>query len=242
MKCHKFQRDFGKMLLQKEGRFQMKKLILSAAIIGLFLCISPTHAALVTPKLLLPDILSDQTGTYTYTAGDGRLSFTAKPITITFDGLTLTNIGGDNRFYRADLIVDSSGNWVSGIIGDDLAIVGDVAEGGPSGTLLTGEIIKFGFFDVPGRSALFDFVFRVTGGELADEFGGIGTIGGDFVTAEDSNFLANLGEADGGWDVNHSGRKVKHDTAPVIPIPSTVLLFGAGLFALMGIRRRFQNK
>jgi hypothetical protein len=218
----------------------MKKWILIAGVMGLFLCVSSTNAALVTPELLLPDILSDQTGTYTYTAGDGRLSFNAKPITITFDGTSLVNIGGANRFYRADMIVDGSGNWVSGISGDDLAIIGDV-DGGASGTLLTGEIIKFGFFDVPGRSALFDFVFRVTGGELAGAYGGIGALGGNFITAEISTFSADLGEADGGWDVNHSGRKVKHDTAPVVPIPTALMLFGSGLLALLAMRKRFQG-
>ena len=57
-----------------------------------------------------------------------------------------------------------------------------------------------------------------------------------------SNFLASLGEANGGWVVNHSGRKVKHDTAPVVPIQSAVLLFGSGLIGLIGFRRNFRTK
>jgi hypothetical protein len=221
----------------------MKRTVFTVTVIlGLFLCASPINAALVDTTLLLPDITSDASGIYTYTAADGRVSFSATPITI-YDGTNLVNIGGASRFYRADLYVDSSGNFVSGVPGDDLAIVGDIA-GGPSGTLLTGEIIQFGFYDVPGQRALFDFVFEVTGGALQDDFGGLGKLGGDVIGAENTDFLANLDQADGGWLVNHSGTKVKHDTAPMIPpvpIPPAVFIFGSGLLALLALRRRFQS-
>jgi hypothetical protein len=213
-----------------------KKFFISAMlIVGLCFFISSANAALINPQLDLPRIISNTTGIYTYTEVDGFLSFTSTPLAITFDGVNQIDIGptaNNDQFFRANLLLDSSGGFIGGVGGEDIAIVGAV-DGGASGTLLTGRITDFGFEDVSGPIALFDFTFEVTGGELAVEFGGIGMMAANLIWVTDSSF-------GGSWEVNHSGKDVTHKTAP-IPIPSTIVLFGLGLVGLTAVRRRFRK-
>jgi hypothetical protein len=190
----------------------MKKIMLAVIfVVSLSVCTIPANAALVNPSLVGPDILSY--GTYEYASGTGDLSFTAVPIAV-IDGGGFDIIQGGN--YSANLVVDNAGNFVSG----NLAITGTV-NGNPLS--LTGEITEFGFYDVPGPIAIFDFKFNVNGNG----------VGGNVAFAEFSTF-------DGNWDVNHVGERVKIDTA-AIPIPSTIVLFGFGLVGLVAIRRRFRS-
>lgn len=201
--------------------------LLMMLVAALFLSLSPAHAALVGVDLLLPDILSNQTGIYTYTwdssANEGLFTARATPLTITYDGTTLVPIGED-RSYDVSFYVDGAGNFLRGVGGDDLVIVGDGA------VLLTGEVTNFGWQDIPStKLALFDFTFDVTGGDLSGYY--TAGLGGDIGLSENSSFS-------GDWMVNHEGIKTKHDTAPVVPIPGAVWLLGGGLVGLVGLRRR----
>ena len=69
--------------------------------VSIFLCLLLANAAILGVELLLPDILSDQTGIYTYTwdsnEQEGMFTARATPLTITFDGVTSIPIGGVNR-------------------------------------------------------------------------------------------------------------------------------------------------
>jgi len=209
----------------------LKKFLFTVLIVvGVVFSLSTANAALIGVDLLLPDILSNQTGFYAYTwdsnVQEGLFTARATPLAVTNDGQNVTPITGDAK-YTASFYVDGSGNFLRGIGGDDLIITGN------GGTLLTGNISDFGWFDVPGSSiALFDFTFNVTGGTLAGDF--TQGAGGDIMLAERSDFA-------GDWMVDHDGIKVKHDTAPVVPIPGTVWLLSAGLIAMVGMRRKYKG-
>ena len=230
-------RNFRALTEEKEDLKVKKKIQVGAIlVIGLCFFIGSANAALINAPLNPPRIISNTTGVYTYTEVDGFMSFTGTPLSITFDGLNQVDInpdGNNDQFFRANLFLDSSGAFVGGAGGQDIAIVGAV-DGGASGTLLTGRITNFGFEDVGGPIALFDFTFEVTGGILAGDFGGIGAIGANSIWVTDSSFS-------GSWDANHSGKDVTHKTAAAVPIPSTIALFGFGLAGLMAVRRRFRK-
>lgn len=205
----------------------MKKLLLLAMVMVVTLFVAGNaHAALLGIHLGVPDIFSDSTGTYSYDSGTQLMTYTAKAITITFDGVNLIPITGGG--YSAQFKVDNAGNFVSGVSGDDLTISGSFTYNSIpySGNLLTGEITDFGW--ETGTYALFDYYIDVQGGALASYFG---STAGDVASAENHNFTGN-------WQANHSGSKVKHDTAGLIPEPSSMLLLGMGILGLFGLGKR----
>ena len=205
----------------------MKKLLVLAMIMAIPLFLAGNaHATLLGIHLGVPDIFSDSTGTYSYNYATQEMLFTAHALTITFDNVNIIPITGGT--YSANFKVDNAGNFVSGVSGDDLTISGNFTYNSTpySGTLLRGEITDFGW--QPGTYALFDYYVDVKGGALASYFG---STAGDIASAENHNFTGN-------WQVSHSGTKVKHDTAGLVPEPASIALLGMGILGLFGIGRK----
>jgi hypothetical protein len=87
--------------------------------------------------------------------------------------------------------INDTGMVAGGFVGDDLTVIGEVDADGDSdidyaGTLLTGEILEFGYEDSGGPTDRYDFRFSMTGGQLASFFAGMHI--GVIVTSENSNF------------------------------------------------------
>lgn len=199
-----------------------------------------SQAALLDLDLGLPDILSNSTGTYTYSSSTNTFTSTATPVSITFDGTTSIPITGTEpkipATYSVSINVDSSGNFVGGASPkNELEIRGELTYGTSeySGLLLAGEVTAFGFQDTGWNNlAIFNYTFNVYEKSLLYSF--FGQKGGDVVFVENDNGW------DGTWVGDHSGLKVKHDTAP-IPIPATVWIFGTGLVGIVGVRRKLKS-
>ena len=214
-------------------------LVLAMVIAMLIFVTDNAQATLLGVDLSLPDITSNGTGTYSYSAATNLFSASATPLSITFDGVTPIPIYG-SRSYSVGFYVDESGNLYAGIGGDDLVITGVIDVDGDaipeySGTLLTGEVTAFGWLNIPPTTFdAFDFTFDATGGLLSSFYDpGIG--GGDIMLSEVSSFA-------GVFTTSFSGTKAKHDTAPLVPEPSSILLLGMGLFGLRGAVRRKRFK
>lgn len=130
--------------------------------------------ALLGNTLALPLITYDTTGTLTYDASSQAFDLQARPLQfaeIPAPGFFRTIEGSRN--FEIHIKVDNSGNLLGGVPGDDIVLTGDIDINGDSlidvsGTLLTGEIVEFGYLDVGSGSTAdkYDFRFTPTGGAL----------------------------------------------------------------------------
>ena len=183
-----------------------------------------------------PDIFSDTNGTYSYNAGSGLFTATATPYLYTDVGGSVTPIPSGS--YQLSFYVDSLGNYAGSMAGNDLEIHADL-DGNPGDELvLSGNVYDFGWttkvVNVSGVDQTwfeFDYVFNITGGSLADDFGGIGLNGGSYSYSEVPVVEYTS------WTADHSGENVKSDTVPV-PEPATALLLIPGFIGLIGFKKR----
>ncbi|GEM_PF-867828 len=125
--------------------------------------------------------------------------------TATGYALSLDSVGPGNAVnissgtYDVTATIDENGNLSSGTV----TLAGDVSS--HSGTLVTGTIDSFGYYCGTG---LFEFVFSVTGGSMADEYGGIGNPVG-VILSQTNTF-------NGDWTSNwNGGTTAVCDVAPV---------------------------
>jgi hypothetical protein len=157
----------------------------------------------VTPDF--PLIAYDFNGAMAYNSTTGALDVTATPLVHT--SLTEGSPILPPRGLQIHLNVNGSGQ-ASGVAGDDLVVSGVVTVNGHqySGTLLTGEVERFGY-EYDGPTNLFDYVFRPTGGALLGEF--IGHDIGITMTSEVSTF-------NGGFSADFTG----HAKGTIGTVPS----------------------
>ncbi|WP_068130267.1 DUF7467 domain-containing protein [Roseimaritima ulvae] len=118
-----------------------------------------------------PSMFANSTGTINYDATTNALVADASPELFQESEFWFANFIDAPKDFSLQLEVDESGNLVGGVPGDDFVLSGVIDidfDGTPdlSGTLLTGEVIGFGFLNSVGTTDTFDFRIEVTGGVL----------------------------------------------------------------------------
>ncbi|MBT8130632.1 MAG: VPLPA-CTERM sorting domain-containing protein [Gammaproteobacteria bacterium] len=130
----------------------------------------------------------------------------------------------DSGLFTLDANISNSG----GLNGGTITLGGTINSlGYSSGTLLTGVLTDFGF--VPGSDGgdPLEFLFSVTGGDLASLYGGTGGIIMGFTGAT----------GDFGSDFSSAPFNASADVAAV-PVPAAVWLMFSALAGLASLRRR----
>ena len=150
--------------------------------VGLMAVATFSQAALEGVMPGFPLLVYDGQGSTTYDAGSGLLTIAARPVAIRFEPASIPRLvepAGEppQRFLSILVELDLDGNLVGGLPGPDLIIVGQVDEDGDGdfdhdGTLLTGEILSFGFQDTTTFTDQYDFRFAATGGSLEPLYAG----------------------------------------------------------------------
>ncbi|BAZ95164.1 hypothetical protein TspCOW1_30110 [Thiohalobacter sp. COW1] len=166
-----------------------------------------------------PDIQTSDLN-ISYDAGTGSLSAN-QPTFAMFtysDGITSTQYY--DWTYSLTASLDSgTGTLTSGSL---------EIQDGSSVTQLSGSLTAFGYTDA-GSKDVFEFLFDVTGGALAGDFG---ALGGIIIVTDTSDFTGDFG-------IDFTAASTSNDTfAAVVPVPAAVWLFGSGLLGLAAAARR----
>lgn len=147
-----------------------------------------------------PSIVTTDQGGTNYSAASHWFSIDSSPLAIRFsptDPPRLVFPTGDPaaRILTVDIQIGNDAMLLGGHPDEDLIVIGQVdADGNGSidyaGVLLTGEIVAFGYEKTADSTAIFDFRFTLTGGELAPLFNGkdLGLV----LTAEQSTFTGDF--------------------------------------------------
>lgn len=220
----------------------MRKLIpsIGAAVLVMTLLVSPTSATLLGVMPGYPTLTYDSNGQTSYNSSSDSLALIASPIAIRFSPsspprLVMPTGSPAQEVLQLNGVITDTGTVGGGISGDDLLVVGEVDSDGDgdidfAGTLLTGEILQFGYEDTGTATDRYDFRFSHTGGQLSSYFAGFDI--GVIVTSENSNFVDS-------FTVDFAGG-AKGALGPIeIPEPATLgLVLLAGLSLIRPLRRR----
>ncbi len=169
-----------------------------------------------------PDIFSSGINV-DYTASSDAFTATGTASSFEDDGVGPA-IGIDTGSFDLAASIDNNGVLSAGT----LTITGTITSlGFNTGTLLTGTLTNLGF-PASGSGDPLEFLFNVTGGDLA---GAYGLSGGIILSQSGFN---------GGFavDFNNAAFSGVADTGTVVPVPAAVWLFGSGLLGLIGFARR----
>ena len=170
-----------------------------------------------------------------YTSGDG--TYTASGYTTSYvdtqGGPELLQGAGD---YTLTATITGAGVLTAGSI----SINGDVGAG--TELLLSGELQTgssgpggaFGFVDAHGGAQLgdyniFEFLFTIDGGSLANDFGGLGASGGVVVDAQFDNVTDFAGDWTTDFHSDSGNANANNFAVEVVPEPSSAFLIFLGL-------------
>ena len=219
---------------------------------ALFVCSTSAHAEQLGLEKTNPDIFASSLDVE-YNATTDTLTVNRGATSNYTDSFGTTYSVFGTRPYTLTATIDEFGNATAGT----LTIRGGiVALGYASNTLLlSGELCtadpnyvadgNFGFDDTysgpgsapPGYYDIFEFIFKVTGGALAADFGGVGTPIGIIL---DANF-ANPAPFDGTWDSSFNNFPGGSNTGTAVtdnfelPTPAA-LPMGLLLLGVLGLR------
>jgi hypothetical protein len=174
---------------------------------------------------------------YSASGSTGTLTVTGWPTSFNINGIGTPNyplIGGNDAYSITAQINKTTGQPVSGI----LDVTGTIAGLASSGTLLTGQLTRFGFMPPPGGD-VFEFIFAVTGGDLAPYYHG--QVGVEVTATTGSGFD---GSFTASFDSLPSETVADNFPLPAVPEPAVATqLLGALAMAFLamaffGLRRR----
>ena len=141
-----------------------------------------------------PLIFFDSTGNLQYTAATHALEVTATPLSLLLSASSTPATITGNAALDINALVDNSGNLIGGNGNPNFQVTGTVVINGntDSGTLLTGNVLQFGYQYNSGTSTpQFDFRFQFTGGLLQSYY--VGADIGVTMDSENSNFTGSFG-------------------------------------------------
>ena len=226
----------------------MRKLLMVMAVIMAVVM----AAGMASAKLLgigslgYPDIIFDNTGTISYRASSNSFILDADDLKIAYaDGSSNSLTGGtwplnyvtDFKIY---LTIDEDGNLVGTGTMEEKVVKGAVKVKNKiywrGTTLLKGTVTAFGWGE---GNNLGDFDFLIS----KDSLSGALVEDGIWPNDRPTGIVAHAEKLhgwSGSWECDFTLEKVKGDKAPMVPIPSTILLLGSGLlgFGLLSRRKK----
>jgi len=118
----------------------------------------------------LPLIFYNNTGSIDYDASEQAMVVDGDPLIFRESASSPNALFSPGGEVSLQARVDNAGNLLGGVPGDDFVVTGDLDLDGngtidASGTLLSGEIVGFGFLET-GATDTFDFQIEPTGGAL----------------------------------------------------------------------------
>ncbi len=163
----------------------------------------------------------------------GYLAVSSIAQSISYDGITFTPLINATVDYRVSLISESTTPYtVTGVFGTSNGSPADLVIQDGSGILLAGTFSSFvltGNTMSPFNNIGYGVAtFNITGGILAGDFGASGGM-------VNLDFNVTPGFTSTSFTQIFGG-SVKGDIAPVMPIPSTMLLMGTGLILFSFLR------
>lgn len=213
--------------------------VILAFVFSACLWIAPNGAAradLIPVTKDFPDIESAYVSGE-YVAGTRKFTATGWPTSYSIDSGSQADVddGGDGWSFDIDMTLPATTTTPMDISLGTVTIRGRV--GAVSGTLLTGDIERFGSSiagNLDPSTTLFDFRFLVTGGELAADFGGADVGHGGIILSPvfdvGSGDVAFTGGFEDSFQFLAAGAGTA-DTFFIVPEPSSAALLLASMAA-----------